>query len=89
MASCAAWLNEVKFRSGTTKPSALDVNEMASVPKKRARTNAADPLNVEWPLVYDGKGGVPIRGVQAASPTVSGLPSLSPSRIPVTGRQYS
>ena len=48
---------------------------------------AAALLKVLCPLVKAANGGVTRRGVQAASPAVSGLVSASPSRMPVTGRQ--
>src|SRR5438552_15192905 len=67
--------------------SELKVKEMASVPKKAARTAALAPLTPLWPEVYDGWFGVTSSGVQAGSAAVSGLPSVSAARIAVTGRQ--
>src|SRR5438552_18615602 len=67
--------------------SELKVKEMASVPKKAARTAALAPLTPLWPEMYDGWAGVTRNGVQAGSAAVSGLPSVSAARIAVTGRQ--
>ena len=42
----------------------------------------------EWALGYSGWFGVPASRVdQAGSPTVAGLPSVSPARMAVIGRQ--
>ena len=62
---------------------------MLSRPKKSFSTAAAAPLKLEWPEMYVGNGGVTISGVQAGSAVVSGLPSVSAARMPVTGRQKS
>ena len=67
------------------------VNGVAS-PNAAARTKAAEPLNVEWADGYSGWAGVPLgkkssQGVHAGSGSVLGLPSVSPARIAVIGRQ--
>src|SRR5687768_4767632 len=65
------------------------VKLMSSDSKNVASTAAPAALNVLWPDVYDGNGGVAISGVQVGSGSVAPLPSRSPLRIAVTGRQKS
>src|SRR3954465_6082381 len=61
-------------------------------PNMAARIDAAEPLTVEWPDGYSGCGGVPdgrasSHGVHVVSGSVLALPSVSPKRIAVIGRQ--
>src|ERR1700694_2117381 len=61
-------------------------------PKAVARICAAAPLTVEWPDGYSGWAGVPVgkessHGTQFGSGSVPALPSVSPKRIAVIGRQ--
>ena len=60
-----------------------------SGPKNESRTWAAAALKVACPEVYDENAGVAQSGVQVGSPAVRGLPSVSPARMAVTGRQKS
>ena len=64
-----------------------EVMDATEPPKKSASTVAAAPLNVLWPEVYSGKGGVISRGVQFTSGSVAGFPSVSAARMAVMGRQ--
>src|SRR5437667_5967919 len=86
-ASSAASENELKLRDTPGRSSELVAKGMLSEPKKAASTVAAAPLNVLWPEVYSGKGGVTSSGVQVGSLVVSGLPSISALRMAVMGRQ--
>src|SRR5262245_29754483 len=72
-----------------TPGNAGDVSEKdCSSPYTLARTSAAAALIVLCAPGYDGSGAVfPASGSQFGSATVAGLPSLSASRIAVTGRQ--
>jgi hypothetical protein len=56
-----------------------------AAPKVAFRTAAAAALNVLWPLVYSGNGGVVSSGRQAGSAARFELPP--PSTIAVIGRQ--
>src|SRR6266850_7976707 len=69
----------------------VTVNGVSS-PNSAARTKAAEPLTVEWPDGYSGWAGVPAgkkssQGTQVGSGSVPALPSASPPRIAVIGRQ--
>src|SRR5882724_11259552 len=72
------------------RTSDVTVNGVSS-PKASVRTNAAAPLTVEWPDGYSGWAGVPLvvssQGAQFGSGSVPALPSVSPPRIAVIGRQ--
>src|ERR1700739_310409 len=73
------------------RTSEVTVNGVSS-PNTAASTKAAEPLTVEWPDGYSGWGGVPAgkkssQGVQLGSGSVLALPSVSPARIAVIGRQ--
>ena len=45
------------------------------------------PARIAWPLGYSGCRGASMRGVQEGSRVVASLPSMSPLRIAVSGRQ--
>src|SRR5215831_8558465 len=71
--------------------SEVSVNGVLS-PNAAARIDAAAPLTVEWPDGYSGWAGVPggkasSHGVHPVSGSVLALPSVSPRRIAVMGRQ--
>src|SRR5262245_23468215 len=59
----------------------------SSSPNRSFRTVAIALLFVEWPDKYSGCCGVGKSGVQAGSPSVRTLPSSSPFRMAVIGRQ--
>src|ERR1700682_3052369 len=82
----------VKLEKERVPARTSDVTENAVFsPNAAARIDAADPLTVECPEGYSGCGGVPVvassNGVQSASTSVAGFPSMSPDRIAVMGRQ--
>src|SRR4029079_8235882 len=58
-----------------------------SVPKKNLRVCVEDPLKQPWAAGYSGWLGVATCAIQLTSGSVSVLPSVSPARIAVTGRQ--
>src|SRR5258707_9121611 len=60
---------------------------MSSVPSTALTTPATLPLRMQWAQGYSGCVGVSPSGCQVASRSVAGLPSISPLRIAVTGRQ--
>src|ERR1700759_128297 len=73
------------------RTSEVTVNGVSS-PNAAARMAAAAPLTVECPDGYSRWAGVPggkksSHGVQAESGSVAELPSVSPPRIAVIGRQ--
>src|SRR5688500_20304603 len=86
-ASRAASEKDEKLRETPGRSSEKVVNATSSVPKNAARTAAPAALNVLWPDVYSGNGGVTRSGVHSASFTVSSRGSRSPLRIAVIGRQ--
>jgi len=68
--------------------SVATLNVTPSSQKNPASTAAPAPLNVLWPDQYSGVPPMPpARGVQDGSASVSGLPSVSASRMAVPGRQ--
>src|SRR5262249_35363340 len=79
-ASSAAAEKREYDRVTSGKPSDVLVKRTSLVRKKPASTVAAAALNVLWPDVYDGNGGVVSSGVQSRS-------SESTSRMACTGRQ--
>src|SRR5579871_1835406 len=85
-ASSAAARKELNDRVTPGTPSEVTVKRTPSASQKSASTAAAAPLNVLWPDVYDGKGGVSSSGDHSLSASVSGLPSASAWRIAWTGR---
>src|SRR5687767_9904008 len=86
-ASRAACENDEKLREIPGRSSEKVVKATSSLPKNAARTAAPAELNVLWPEVYSGKGGVARSGVHPASFSVSVRASRSPFRIAVIGRQ--
>ena len=60
------------------------------VPSPKIRPSILEdaPLNVEWPEVYAGKGGVVTNDRNVISSIVLGFPSIDPDRIAVIGRQW-
>src|SRR5438552_2444526 len=61
---------------------------MWSVPRNEVSTVATAPALVHpWALGYSGWLGVAISGAQVGSARVTGLPSVSPAGMAVTGRQ--
>src|SRR5687767_13125913 len=86
-ASRAASEKDEKLRETPGRSSEKVVKATSSVPKNAARTAAPAALNVLWPDVYSGNGGVTRSGVHSASFTVSSRGSRSPLRIAVIGRQ--
>src|SRR5688572_26509465 len=86
-ASRAASEKDEKLRETPGRSSEKVVNATSSVPKNAARTAAPAALNVLWPDVYSGNGGVTRSGVQPASFSVSARGSRSPPRMAVIGLQ--
>ena len=86
-ASSAAAQKLVNRRVTPGRPSEVVSKRSLSEPRTDARIVAPAPLKLLWPLVYDGNGGVAMSGSQSRSGAVSGLPSVSASRIPWIGRQ--
>ena len=95
MLSAAAWVKLVYERVTDESVQVLPGGSVmlqfskliASVPKNRLRTCAAAPPSTLCPESCSGIGGVVTNGAHVVSTSVFGLPSLSPSRIAVIGRQ--
>src|SRR5258708_38606827 len=70
------------------RTSEVTLNAVSS-PNAAARTNAAEPLTVEWPDGYSGCGGVPMSGKKSNHGTQVGPASagVSPVRFALIGRQ--
>src|SRR5712672_4587071 len=62
---------------------------MSAVPRAASMAEAIAPLMMQCAHGYSGCIGVASIGCQAASRSVAGLPSMSPLRIAVIGRQNS
>ena len=62
-------------------------NSNSSVWKYKRSMPRNDPEMLLAPDEWSGYGGVAMNDTHVGSPTVLGLPSLSPSRIAVIGRQ--
>src|SRR5690606_36102421 len=88
-ASLAAASKPEKLRTTPGVPSEVVEKGMASLPKNDANTVAAPRLKVLCPDVYSGNGGVGISELQVTSGSVSGLPSVSASRMAEIGRHRS
>src|SRR5436190_17662037 len=92
-ASAISATADVKLGNARVPDRTSDVTvNCVSLPNSADKTKAAEPLTVEWPDGYSGWGGVPAgkkssQGVQLGSGSVAALPSVSPSRIAVIGRQ--
>jgi hypothetical protein len=81
-----------RARVGDLRSCSGEAREGAGPWPNGPRIKAAAPLTVEWPEGYSGCGGVPAgkkssQGVQEGSKTVALLPSVSPPRMAVIGRQ--
>jgi len=63
------------------------ISGMSAVPSAALTTPATLPLTAQWAHGYSGCIGVSAIGCQAGSRSVAALPSRSPLRIAVTGRQ--
>src|SRR5215213_10558144 len=68
-------------------PLFVSVQPISSVPKKSWSVATIEPLRPECPDECSAYGGVEISGSHPASFSVSGLPSVSASRMAVIGRQ--
>src|SRR6478735_5467238 len=80
-ATVAKWRSPSPVTLGTVK-------SIQGVPRNRAMTRPPAGVMQEWALGYSGWLGVAARSVvQSGSPTVDALPSVSPARIAVIGRQ--
>src|SRR5262245_34824623 len=84
-ASSAAARNPLQ-RRWPASPSGPIQNAIASSLKYPARTAAAAPLNVLWPDVYVGNGGVVSSDVHFVFGTVASLASRSAWWMAVIGR---
>src|SRR3954466_5422611 len=86
LTSVSMSLTVAKWRS--PRPVRLGmVKSMLFEPRNQAITIPAAGVMHEWALGYSGWLGVPRSGAHAASPMVAALPSVSPARIAVMGRQ--
>jgi hypothetical protein len=65
------------------------VLKLTRSPKNRASTSDIAPPCPLCPDGYSGTGPISISDIQFGSPIVSGLPSVSPARTAVIGRQNS
>src|SRR6266511_3844484 len=65
----------------------IAISGMSTVPSAPLTTPATLPLRAQWAHGYSGCIGVTAIGCQVASRSVAGLPSISPLRIAVMGRQ--
>ena len=71
------------WRSGCS----VESSGIGALPTSAFSTAPTAAARMAWPLGYSGCIGVSISGVQPGSATVASLPSMSPLRIAVTGRQ--
>src|SRR5215469_18942333 len=67
----------------------IAISGISSAPSAALTTPATLPLRMQWAHGYSGCIGVLSIGCQVASRSVAALPSISPFRIAVIGRQNS
>src|SRR5262249_56059867 len=90
-ATATSWVNSPTLDHVRTAPPAVELAELslgdARPPSSASSTAPSDADTMQWAHGYSGCIGVSMNGVQLGSRSVASLPSRSPFRMAVTGRQ--
>src|SRR5499425_2757366 len=90
-ATATSWVNSPTLDQVRTAPPAVELAELslgdARPPSSASSTAPSDADTMQWAHGYSGCIGVSMNGVQLGSRSVASLPSASPLRMAVTGRQ--
>src|SRR5262249_15367236 len=90
-ATATSWVNSPTLDQVRTAPPAVELAELslgdARPPSSASSTAPSDADTMQWAHGYSGCIGVSMNGVQLGSRWVAWLPSRSPLRMAVIGRQ--